>query len=526
MFQLPESLGELSADELATLLAAANEEAQGLLADVANADLDRLEFLANSIDTLSAAIAGSEVVVTEDVIEDADRTDREAALAARFATTDVEDVEDVEDVQEEEPIVAAVPVVKTKAVVLPAAKVKNSAIVAAAGVQAESFSNMGDAVPHMIRAWDGLRGAKNGTEREVFSIRENVDPKLVANGRNDQEVVNYAINQARLANGAGLLAAGGWCAPAEQRYDVCNLAALDGLLDLPSVSVPRGSISYFRDLRYSAVATAALDGIGDFTNAELEVLPPVVKPCVEIPCIDPVTFTLDAVSFCVRAGILQHRAFPELIEAWMSQALIAYQHYLNARRIAAIVALATAHNVVTVPVHVGALAQFLAALDLQATDIRFDHGMAQDEVIEGFAPFWLPSVFRADVSKRANDAQWNFTRAELDSLLAARGIRLQWVKDYIDAPFTGASDVLLWPNTVNVVLYPAGAYLNAADPIIRVGGLQDSTLLQTNREQILFLETAEGIMPGCGDGTVLTIGLCASGETGGFAAPLGTSVCG
>lgn len=524
MFELPTELGELSASELEALLAAAREEAQALLADVANADLDRLEFLANSIDTLSAAIAGSEVPVTEDVVEDADRTDREAALAARFATTDVEDVEDVEDVQEEEPIVAAVPVVKTK-VVLPAAKTKNSALVAAAGVQADSFANMGEAVPHMIRAWDGLRGAKNGTEREVFSIRENVDPKLVANGRNDQEVVNYAISQARLANGAGLLAAGGWCAPAEQRYDVCDLASLDGLLDLPTVSVPRGSISYFRALTYSSVATLVLDGIGDFTNTELEALPPVVKPCVEIPCIDPVTFTLDAVSFCVRAGILQRRAFPELIEAWMNQAMIAYQHYLNARRIAAIVTLATAHDTVTAPVRVGALAQFLEQMDLQATNIRFDHGMAQDEVIEGFAPFWLPMVFRADVSKRANDAEWNFTVAELNSQLAARNVRLQWVKDYVDAPFTGASDVVAFPATVNVVLYPAGAYLNAADPIIRVGGLQDSTLLQTNREQILFLETAEGIMPGCGDGSVITIGLCASGETGGAAAPVGVTIC-
>lgn len=533
MFELPDELGELDAAALETLLAAARDEAQALLADVdADTDLDRLEFLANAIDTLSAAIDGLEVVEVE-VDVDADRTERAAALAARFATTDVEDVEDVEDVQEEEPIVAAAKPAKpfTKAkLVLPQTKTMNSALVAAAnmpGVNSGSgFTNMRETVPHMVRAWDSLKGAENGTTRDIFQIVETFDPQLVADGRNDQEVINYAINQSRLADGAGLLAAGGWCAPAEQRYDICNLAALDGLLDLPTISVPRGSISYFRALTYSAVNTLALTGIGAFTNAQLLVDPPVVKPCVEIPCVSPVTFTLDVVSFCVRAGILQHRAFPELIDAWMSQALIAYQHYLNARRIAAIVALATANNVVTAPASFGAVAQFLSFLELQAVDIRFDHGMAADEVVEGFAPFWLPSLFRADLSRRANEVDWNFTRATLDTLLAARGIRLQWVKDFIDTPFTGAADVTTWPGTVNVVLYPAGAYLNAADPIIRVGGLQDSTLLQTNREQLLFVETAEGIVPACGNGTLLTIPLCASGATAGaIATTPGVEVC-
>lgn len=529
MFELPSELGELSASELETLLAAARDEAQEILASVdADTDLDRLEFLANAIDTLTAAIAGVEVVELE-VVEDADRTERAAALAARFATTDVEDVEDVEDVQEEEPIVAAAkPFTKAK-LVLPQTKTMNSALVAAAnmpGVNSGSgFTSMRDTVPHMVRAWDSLKGADNGTQRDIFQIVESFDPKLVADGRNDQEVVNYAINQARLADGAGLLAAGGWCAPAEQRYDVCNLAALDGLLDLPTISVPRGSISYFRALTYSAVNTLALTGIGAFTEAQLEVLPPVVKPCVEIPCVSPVTFTLDVVSFCVRAGILQHRAFPELIDAWMSQALIAYQHYLNARRIAQIVALA-AVNTVVVPPSFGSVAAFLSALEIQATDLRFDHGMAADTLVEGFAPFWLPNVFRADMSRRQNDPEWAFTVSEINAYLAARNIRLQWVKDYVDAPFAGAGVVVGYPATVNVVLYPSGAYLNAADPIIRVGGLQDSTLLQTNREQLLFVETAEGIVPACGDGRVVNIGICASGATGGpIVAEPGVYVC-
>lgn len=516
MFELPENLGELSADELNTLLAAAREEAQAALA-AEDVDLDRLEVLADAIDSLTAA----EVALSDAEAVEAVREERAAALAARFATND-DAIEDVEEEVEEvvtEPVVASAKAVSKKPVVLPAKKVHAGSLVAASNLSGTStgdkFEGLSEVVPHMLRAWDGMKNASNGTKKDVFSlIDEGIDPRLIANGKNDNEVVAYARNQARLGNGEGLLAAGGWCAPAEQLYSICDLAVYQGSLDLPRISVPRGSISYFRDLDYNTTAAAAAAGIGDFTNAELVADPPVVKPCVEVPCVTPVTFTLDVVSFCVRAGVLQHRAFPELVEAWLRQALIAYQHYLNARKIAAVVALA-AVNTVVIPGSFGAIAPFLAALDLQAIDLRFDHGMGDNEVVEGFAPFWLPAVFRADASRRAFGGQdYNVTVAQINSWLASRNIRLQWVHDYIDAPFTGATPVTAWPGTVNVVLYPAGAYLDASDPILRVGALQDSTLLTTNREQLIFIETAEGIVPACGNGRVVTVTLCPNGSAG------------
>lgn len=71
--------------------------------------------------------------------------------------------------------------------------------------------------------------------------------ELVASGTNDQEVIDYAADPSRLRgkNGtAGLVAAGGWCAPSETLYDLAPLLADPnaGLIDLPDIAVKRGGI--------------------------------------------------------------------------------------------------------------------------------------------------------------------------------------------------------------------------------------------------------------------------------------------
>lgn len=533
MFELPEDLAGLSLAELDALLEAARAESTEILSDIDTADLDRVEALATAVEAILAAKADVETA-------DAAKAARAAELAARIAPaaevedeTEVEvelsdDSDDTEDEEVVEETLAVAPVTPAKAAVKAAPKMtikkaapKNSSIRAASNLpgvnSGKEFGGLGEISSHLIRAFESISGQRDGSQG-VFSLEQNFDPRLVANGKNDQEVFEYATSQARLANGAGLLAAGGWCAPAEQKYDICDLAGLDGILNIPGISVPRGSIRYFRTLDYNTTAAAAAAGMASFTNAELVAEPPVVKPCVEIPCTSPVEFVTDVTTFCVRAGLLQQKAFPELITAWMRQALIAHQHYLNARHIAAIVALAAADSV-TISAEGGTLASFLNAIDLQAADLRFDHGMTQDAVIEGFAPWWLPMVLRADAIRRPFDADFNVTKGQIDSWLAARNVRLDWVKDYIDAPFTGSADVVAWPTSTNVVLYPAGAYLLASDPVIRVGALQDSTLLQTNRTQLLFVESQDSVLPACGNGRVLTLdSLCPSGTVGGQSA--------
>lgn len=60
-----------------------------------------------------------------------------------------------------------------------------------------------------------------------------------------QRVIEWAIDESNIRGPGGqnsLLAAGGWCAPSERLYDLCQLESTDGILSLPGVQAPRGGI--------------------------------------------------------------------------------------------------------------------------------------------------------------------------------------------------------------------------------------------------------------------------------------------
>lgn len=548
MFELPESFDSLSAAELDAILAAVRDEATAittLLEDAAtagDADLDRLEVLASAVEGINAAHDALAAVAQE-------RADKAAAALARIApAAPVEDV--VEEVAEAEievtdaeiaevvaeataivedapvAVVAAAParMPSPRSVVArsPKANVASKpgvAIVAAGGVPGlragQKVESLADFVKPALQRWASYGGV-NHAQDELFSLHAPArDPRLVANGKNDQDVMEYAASQARLkgANGEGILAAGGWCAPSEQMYDVCTIAALDGILDVPTISMPRGSISYFRQLDYSTVATAIAAGEFCFTNTELTAEPPLVKPCFEIPCAIPVEATLDACGLCLRAGLLQQKAFPELIAAWLELALIAHAHFLNARNISQIVAGSGA--VQAVAGSFGAWSAFLDAVALKGTNYRLDNGMAWDSTLEIIAPFWAPTVFWTDHNRRQFGSEMSVGMAEITSKLAELNVRAQWVKDYSDAPFAGAGAVTVWPSAIPFVMYAPGAWVRGAEDIISVSTLVDSTLLQTNRVQLLFIETGQIMLPWCGPSINVSVSICPSGATSG-----------
>ena len=553
MFVLPDLAG-LSAADLDELLVAVRDEAADIQEALSNADtadsvdIDRLDVLADYVDQLNAAKAIAEAAL-------AARADKVAAALAKINPVVEVPVVDVEVPTEPvvaavdepaapvtpEPVVAAAPVAHPaprKVVQLaPKTKVPSDdrqvAIVAAAGVaglRGGAVVEMGQLVKPAVSRWESYAGVTYAKD-ELFSLRApERDPRLVANGHNDQDVMEYAASQARLPrladakpNHEGIVAAGGWCAPAEQRFDICTLAELDGILDVPTIGMPRGSISYFRQLDYSTVATAIADGQFCFTNAQLVATPPVVKPCFEIPCATPVTATLDACGLCLRAGLLQQKAFPELIAAWMHLALIAHAHFLNARNIAQMVAGSGA--AIVMPTQFGAIAEVLDTLYLQATVYRAQNGMSMNAPLEVVAPYWLPILLELDQERRQFDSDAdNDWRTDL----AEHGIRVQFVKDFQDSAFVAADPVTVWPTSVQFLMFAPGAWVRGAEDIINVSTLVDSTLLQTNRVQLLFVEAATVMLPWCGPSKLINItGLCASGATAGpIAATPGTFACG
>jgi hypothetical protein len=248
----------------------------------------------------------------------------------------------------------------------------------------------------------------------------------------------------------------------------------------------------------------------------------VVKPCFEIPCATPVTGTLDARGLCLRAGILQQKAFPELIAAWMDLALIAYAHYLNAFNIAEIVAGSGA--AIVTPTTFGVISQVFDAVALQATVYRAQNGMAADALLEVVFPYWLPTLMAVDQERRQFNSE---DQNDFASDLAELNVRAQYVKDFQDSAFVAADPVTLWPTTVQFLLFAPGAWVRGTEDIISVSTLYDSTLLTTNRVQLLFVEAGTKMLPWCGPSKLVTVSICASGATGGpIATTPGAFTCG
>jgi len=122
-----------------------------------------------------------------------------------------------------------------------------------------------------------------------------------------------------------LVAAGGWCAPSEQLYDFCDVPDPTDLVSVPEITINRGGVRWPVE---PDLTTIYKNFQFFFTEPELEALdnngnPTAVKQCVEIPCPDEFEeMRLNAVGYCVEAGILQTQGWPELI-TWFMQSLAA-----------------------------------------------------------------------------------------------------------------------------------------------------------------------------------------------------------
>jgi hypothetical protein len=544
----PETFEGLDDAALATLRAAALAEGSALV----SAETFSTES-ADRADVLDAGIARIDA-------ELAVRAEADAALAARLATQKAKFAAPAAPAAEDDvlegvivepaavvaaagkasrtitvPSAAAV-VANAPAAVLPKGGNPERAIIAGAGVpgfRGGDVITMKDIVAPMLNRFATYQGVTFAQD-VLFQMRfAPVAAEFQATKQTMQEVLDKVVDQSRLVNAetgeTGLIAAGGWCAPTPQEYDICVLAGLDGELDLPTMGMPRGSLSYFRHLPYDVVAAQLAAGIGCYTQAELEAEPPLVKPCVEIDCPTPVTAELDACSLCIRAGIIQMKGFPEYVAAWMDLAMIAWARFVNARKINELIAAITADAgaPIVIPATFGSISALLSAIRLAVVDLRAFHGMTQDRTFEVVLPYWVHDVLAVDKSRRQFNSEDDYTEAEFRADLAEVGVRPQFIKDWVgqDGGFGGAVPATVWPSTVQFMLYPAGAYVWAREEIITVSTLQDTALLQTNRTQLLFVEYASKVIPACGSGRIYEVTLCPNGTTGGPLVGTGSNAC-
>ncbi|MGH3499640.1 MAG: major capsid protein [Nocardioidaceae bacterium] len=386
-----------------------------------------------------------------------------------------------------------------------------------------SLGQLGEAA---ISRFGGMRGSREGQSAQQLATlrRPFTDSKLIAHDNDSLlTAARYASDESRLS---ASVETAGWCAPSETLYELCDLSSVDGLISLPEVLVNRGGLQWFKGSSFCEVYNSG--PLGMWTEADDDAAatdPDVRKACLDIPCPTPQEVRLTAIYLCIRAGLMQARGFPELIQDQVSKSMTAYAHYLSAIKIASM-------EVGSEPVTISATsndttAALLSSVELAITDIRDAHRMPFSATLEVVLPHWARGMIRADIARRQGTVSLAISNATINEWFAARDARVQWVYDWQPLGSGGLvspgdespgedcppDPATTWPSEIKFLVYPSGTWVVGTADVINLQTMYDSTLLEQNRYQLVFREEGLAVMDMCFGSRVYTVPVCPSGET-------------
>lgn len=369
---------------------------------------------------------------------------------------------------------------------------------------------------------DGGRARPNRANRGSFAAqalaRMTRDVREVTSSQHLVEEIERATNEALLPGGS-LTAAGGWCAPSETLYTFCEVPNATDLVSLPEITIRRGGVRWPVEPDLSGIFEnfeffyneAALEEVDPETGE-----PTAVKECVEVPCPDEFEeLRLNAVGYCVRAGILQEQGWPELIEWFLRSLMQEHFRALSRRTVMDMVAGSTG-LVIPADSQIAAGSSVINSLALMAVNLRLNKGLGKTATIEGVAPSWLHELIRADLANQHGVETKAVTDAQITAWLTTRHIALQYVGDWQtrSAGLPGNLATTVWPATVEVLLYPAGTWFRAMSNVIELGNLYPPDQLRLNRFTRFFLEDAIAVDKRCNASLNVQIPICPSGAVG------------
>lgn len=527
-FELSEDLSTYTVAEINDLVVKGN----GLLDELFAAETPTDEQVA-AAEQITAAIASLEAeAATRD-----DRTTRMAALresrvvasnddpeAPAEDGSDDEDGDDEEEVVEETaPVVVEQKVTKaapkvTAAVrkvprpVVPAASRGRVLVTAAADVPefatGSAMDNVGvlaQAAINRMRGFAGPAGIEGGAMQNfaVASIRRPFPTELtIEKGSDDTEVIDFASREKRLP-GNSLVAAGGWCAPSETLYDFCDDANTDGLISVPEVAVTRGGIRFTHGPDWSSLYES-----GPFLQTEAQAIAGATKPCVSLECPEFEDVRLDAIGICVKVPILTNAAYPELVNSMMSNAIIAQQHFVAKTVITRM--LAKAASAGAIPSMGGTTSSVLDLVEFLAIKERQRYRLPESHAMEVILPRWVRGAIRGDLANRNGADLMNVNDAQITAYFAARNVGVQFVYNWQDL----AVNALGYPETFDILVYPAGTFVKGVSPIINLSAVYDAASLSVNTYTGLFMEEGVLVANRCYGALTATVPVCLAGITG------------
>lgn len=304
------------------------------------------------------------------------------------------------------------------------------------------------------------------------------------------------------------------CAPSETLYDFCEMESNAGLVSFPEIQAMRGGFFHtmgptFSDL-FTDVGfcfTEAQDIAGDY---DPDVAGNQPKPCFTVGCPEFEETRLDVCGVCVRAGYLLSRAYPEMVDRTVRGILVGHRHRVASRLIATAVANSDLVSMPIVDANPGAISPILEALEMQALSINYAHRRDPNAPVEIIAPLWFHALVRADASRRPGVDLISLSNERINAWLRERGIMAQFVYNWQDL----ASPVSAWPDSIQILMYPAGTWVKATSGVIDLGVVHDSTLMAQNNYSAAFSEEGLALLKRCPESRRIVIPVCASGIVG------------
>lgn len=342
---------------------------------------------------------------------------------------------------------------------------------------------------------------------------------IVRSGITDgYSVAKFASSESRLPGGsllesfrqsvnAGtpLTGAAGWCAVSDPILNLCGLSSLDGILPVPELvtehggwQIPTGGGPDFSTV-WSGIGNA-----GTTHLTEAQVIADSTKYCFDIPCPGYTDVRLGVDYFCLTGSLLQQRGYPGVVQWFGEQAMIALPHKINMGFIAAMVTAAGASNVIPVDATCDdAISAFLSGLDLAITDAKYRFRYQFNGTLEVVAPMWILAQLRAAATRRSGTDMTSVADAQIMQWFTERKAVPHFVYDWQDAYSGlatgpgGAAPLTALPLTADFLIYPAGAWVKAVQPVVSLDTVYDSTKLGTNEYTAMFVEDGWAALQMC-----------------------------
>jgi hypothetical protein len=369
--------------------------------------------------------------------------------------------------------------------------------------------------------WSSLRGTRSSGKHYVARVvTEFPEERTLRQDASFNENASKLEKVAELATKPeALTAAGGFCAPLENLYDidVLGITARPIRDALSRFQVARGGIQY----RPPMDALAMTAGLGIWT-AEMDAavgvveggtdIPDPVKTCAIVECPDLDTAVVEAIYLCLQFPNFTSRFDPEYVDANTRAALIAHARFAENNLLGKLL---TGSKRLTAAKQVSAVRDVLVTIDKTVAYYRNRHRLDTMVPLRMILPRWVLDLFRADLCRGMGSAydaqQLGIADATIVTWFRNRGVNVTFHLDGLDAQDLGAggtspedipaqnyanaaagATVPGFIDKIDSVLFAEGDWLHLDGGTLDLGLVRDSSLNAINRYQT-FVEDWEGV---------------------------------